>query len=403
MAIKAPGLPPVVVLAPDKFKGSLTAVEAAAALAEGIRKAAPDAQIRTVPVADGGEGTVEAAISAGHQRMASEVTGPLSSVRARADWAFRPGPQGGGEAVVEMAEASGVELLAPGARNAGKATSRGTGEVMTDALILGATRLLLGLGGSACSDAGSGLLHALGMRSEDLQGNPVPDGVEHLHRIHRITVEHLDPRWDGVDVVLASDVDNPLLGSQGAVTVFGPQKGVKPEDVCSYESGIVNFLNVLAEAAGMQWGEHAEQHVRAMADHPGAGAAGGVGFAALAILGAFRRRGIEVVLDLVNIDSALEDATFAVTGEGSLDEQTLQGKAPVGVAQAAVAAGVPVVAVSGRCRLSETQIADAGLQRVWSLSELAGDAEESMRRVRPLLQQAGEQMVSKFLDRGSSG
>lgn len=391
------------VLAPDKFKGSMTAVEVAEALAEGVAAIAPDAHIRSVPVADGGEGTVDAAVSAGHQRMASEVTGPLSSVTVRADWAFRSGPKGGGEAVVEMAEASGLELLAPEARNAGEATSRGTGEIMTEALNQGASKLILGLGGSACSDAGSGLLHALGMRSEDRQGNPVPDGVKHLDRIHRITVEHLDPRWLAVDVVLASDVDNHLLGPQGAVSVFGPQKGVEPEEVPRYEAGIENFVNALAEAAGRHWGQQAEEHMRAMADHPGAGAAGGVGFAALAILGASRRRGIEVVLELVNIDAALEDANLAVTGEGSLDEQSLQGKAPVGVATAATAVGVPVVAVSGRCLLSETQVADLGIQRHWSLSEMADDVEDSMRRARQLLNQVGEEIASKCLDRGSSG
>lgn len=404
MAINAPaGHAPVVVLAPDKFKGSLTAVEAAEALAAGVAAAAPDAQIRSVPVADGGEGTVDAAVSAGHQRMVSEVTGPLSSATVRAGWAFRPGPEGGGEAVIELAEASGLELLVPEARNAGEATSRGTGEVMTEALNQGASRLILGLGGSACSDAGSGLLHALGMRSEDRQGSPVPDGVEHLHLIHRITVKHLDSRWLAADVLLASDVDNHLLGPRGAVTVFGPQKGVAPEDVPRYEAGIENFLNALAEAAGRQWGPQSEQHVRAMASHPGAGAAGGVGFAALAILGASRRRGIEVVLDLVDIDAALDGAALVATGEGSLDEQSLQGKAPVGVAEAARAKGVPVVAVSGRSLLSKAQAEHAGFQQVWSLSELAIDAEDSMRRARQLMNQVGKQIAHKFLGRSSRG
>lgn len=390
------------VLAPDKFKGSLTAVEATEALAEGVKAGAPDAQIRSVPVADGGEGTAAAAITAGYRRMTTEVTGPLTSVTVQASWAFDPQPQGGGEAVIEMAEASGLGLLEPQQRSGAGATSRGTGELMAAALDHGATQLVLGLGGSACSDAGSGLLHALGMRSEDRDGDQVPDGVAHLHRISRITLENLSPRWQTAEVILASDVDNQLLGPQGALAIFAPQKGVQKEDIPRYEAGVENFVNLLTEAAGRQWGTQAGQHVRAMAEALGAGAAGGVGFAALAILGASRRRGIDVVLELVDIDSALIGASLAVTGEGSLDDQSLHGKAPVGVAEAAKARGIPVVAVGGRTLLTEAQAQNAGFQQVWSLSELALDAEDSMRRARQLLHQVGEHIAHQFLDHSSS-
>lgn len=390
---------PTVVLAPDKFKGSLSAAEVTEALAQGIRTAVPNAQIRAVPVADGGEGTVEAAVSAGYQHRTAAVTGPLTSLSVQADWALGPGA----EAVVELAQASGLELLAPEHRRAGAATSRGTGEVMAAALDAGASTVVLGLGGSACSDAGSGMLNALGMRAQDKSGNPVPDGVEHLHMINRISLQHLDPKWAAVKLILASDVDNELLGPDGAVAVFGPQKGVQPHQIPDYEAGVEHFVNLLAQAAGRQWGQQAEAHVRAAATHPGAGAAGGVGFAALAVLGAKRRRGIEMVLELVGVDSALAGASLAITGEGSLDEQSLQGKAPVGIAQAAHAAQVAVVAVCGRSLLSSSQAARAGFQRVFSLSEIAENPADSMTRAHSLLVQIGEQIGTEVLDGRPTG
>lgn len=394
-----PGAAQVIVVAPDKFKGSLTAHEVAEALTAGLHSVIPGAQVRCVPVADGGEGTVDAAVTAGFTRRTACVTGPVSGV-IEAAWALSSSESGvgatGSEAVVELAQASGIELLPPGELSPAAATSRGTGDLLTAALDAGAERIVLGVGGSACNDGGAGLLAALGAELLDVDGHPVPNGGGHVSRVHHISLSGLDPRWRQVELVLASDVDNPLLGPDGAAAVFGPQKGLSEDEVPRYDAGLEHFADRLAQAAGRAWGAEAERHVRAMVDHPAAGAAGGTGFAVMAVLGARRRRGIDVVLDLVGLDRTLDDASLVLTGEGSLDNQSLQGKAPIGVSQAAAARGIPVEAVCGRSLLSERQLDEAGIRRVWSLSELEPVVEESMRRAAELLGQLGQQIGARL-------
>ncbi|WP_405218511.1 glycerate kinase [Agrococcus sp. Ld7] len=368
-----------VVIAPDKFKGSLEAPAVARAIADGILAVRPDAEVDLAPVADGGEGTLDAALSAGYERRSATVTGP-SSTAVEADWGLR-----GCEAVIEMALASGLAVVR-GAPDALRATSRGTGELILAALDAGATHIVLGVGGSANTDGGAGMLSALGVRMLDASGSAVADGGAALVDVVSVDASGLDPRVAGAAFLLASDVDNPLLGPQGAAAVFGPQKGARPEDVVLLELGLSRFAQAVQaafDAAGV-------------ADAPGAGAAGGVGFAALAALDAERRNGIDVVLDFTRLHERLHGADLVVTGEGSIDEQSLGGKTPVGVARAAAAVSVPTVAVCGRTTLDQQRLQDAGFQHTYSLASREPDREISMRDAARLLHQVGEEIAARL-------
>lgn len=365
-----------ILIASDKFKGSLTASEVASALAEGIRSAVAGIHVDAVPVADGGEGTVEAALAAGFGAVFETVTGPTGGpVTAR--YAVRDA-----EAVIEMAAASGLDLLPDGVFAPRDATSRGTGELIRSALDAGCTTVVLGVGGSACTDGGAGMLQALGVRLLDETGAELPGGGGALARLARVDVSGVDPRVSATRFVLANDVDNPLLGPNGAAAVFGPQKGASADDVA------------VLDAALARWGEllEAQPGVRPAATEPGAGAAGGVGFAALAVLGAERVPGIEVVQELTGLAPAIETADLVVTGEGSLDEQSLSGKAPIGVARLAVAAGVPVVAVCGRTTLSPTQAEASGFRRIYAVTELAPDVATAISNAREYVVQIGHRV-----------
>ena len=331
-----------VIIAPDKFKGSLTAPQVAAAIARGLREAVPGLDVRCLPVADGGDGTVDAAVAAGFLRVGRWVTGPVGKP-VPASFAVR-----GDTAVVEVAAASGLAGLSPLAPLT--ATSYGTGELLRSALDVGCRRIVLGVGGSACTDGGKGMIEALGDRVEDFRD---------------------------VDLVLASDVDNPLLGPSGAAAVYGPQKGATPADVRVLESR----LRAWADEVGHEF-----------VDAPGAGAAGGIGFAALALLGARRRPGIEVVLDLVGFASALPGARLVITGEGSLDSQTRHGKAPAGVA--AAANGVPVVAVAGRC---EVEPAELGIKAAYALLDIEPDVTRCLADASTLLARLAGRIAEDWL------
>lgn len=338
-----------VLVAPDKFKGSATAAQVAAHLAAGVRAAGRHAV--ELPVADGGEGTRDAAVAAGFRPVGVTVSGPTGQP-VRAGIAVRHGT-----AVVELAAASGLAQL-PAGPDPMRASSRGTGELVAAALDAGAATVVLGVGGSACTDGGAGMLAALGARLLDADGAPLPDGGAALARLARVDLSGLDRRLAGTRVVLACDVDNPLLGPTGAAAVYGPQKGAGPGEVAELEAALARWASALGEDT---------------ARTPGAGAAGGVGFAALAVLGAERRSGIEVVLELVGFGPLLAGAALVITGEGALDEQTLHGKAPAGVARAARAAGVPVVAVCGRSSLAPDRARAAGLGAVHVLSDVEPD------------------------------
>ena len=373
-----------VVVAPDKLKGSLTAEQAAAAIATGLRRVVPDLEVRHCPVADGGDGTVAAAVSRGWDARTTTVTGPYGDP-VQAQWA-----QQGRTGLVELAEASGLRQ-AGSRRDAPLATSRGTGELVRAALDAGCDEVVIGLGGSACTDGGAGMLQALGARVLDAEGEPVPDGGGPLERAARLDLAGLDPRLRATRLVVASDVDVPLLGPSGAAMSFGPQKGATPEDVERLEAALARWSKVAAVACGLD-------PVQA-AGLPGAGAAGGVGFASLAVLGGERRSGVEEVLELVGFDELVRGAALVVTAEGSLDEQSLHGKAPVGVASAGTQAGVPVVAVVGRCALTPEQTRGAGFSAVRALGDLGADPATLMAQAGPLVEQAAADLAREWLAR----
>jgi glycerate kinase len=373
-----------VVVAPDKFKGSLTASEVAERVTAGIATVAPNIPVVQVPVADGGDGTVAAVAAAGYVAVPVRADGPTG---APVDTAFAVRDA---VAVVELADVSGLRLLPPDRLAPLHASSYGTGQVIRAALERGCHTIVLGIGGAASTDGGAGMLQALGARLLDAAGNELPRGGAALARLDRLDLDGLDPRLAETEVVLASDVDNPLLGPHGAAAVYGPQKGARPDDVA------------LLDAALTRWADLVETAIRHLGtpplrDQAGAGAAGGVGFAAIAVLRAAQRSGIDLVLDLVRFTDHLAGAGLVVTGEGSLDEQTLHGKAPAGVAAAAAAAGVPVVTVSGRLALTDHDLHAAGIQRAYALTHLEPDTQRCIREAGPLLEQLARQLARDWL------
>ncbi|AJF68087.1 glycerate kinase [Streptomyces vietnamensis] len=371
-----------VLVAADKFKGSLTAVQVAERVTAGLRRVLPELTVETLPVADGGDGTVAAAVAAGFERREVRVTGPLGEP-VTAAYALR-----GTTAVVEMAEASGLQLLPPGVFAPLTATTYGSGELLRAALDAGATTLVFGVGGSATTDGGAGMLAALGARFLDAAGEPVGPGGAPLADLATADLSGLDPRFASVDFILASDVDNPLTGPKGAPAVYGPQKGATPDDVRTLDAALAHFATVLEKAIGPRAAEAAVA--------PGAGGAGGIGYGAL-ILGASFRPGIELMLEVLGFAPALERATLVITGEGSLDEQTLHGKAPAGVAAAARAADKEVVAVCGRLALPPEALGAAGIRRAYALAELEPDPAKSMANAGPLLEEAASNIARDFL------
>ena len=363
-----------VVLAPDKFKGTLTAAQVAEHLAAGM----PDVETVTVPVADGGDGLLDAFEAAGFERVPVTAAGPTGEP-ASTHYVRR-----GTEAVVELAAICGLARLGDD-RAPLTATSRGVGEVIAAALDAGCTHLVVGIGGSASTDGGAGLVQALGARALTSDGTDAGSGGGALDGVTTLDLSGLHAGLRDATIEVACDVDNPLTGQRGAAAVYGPQKGASPDDVAKLDAALSHWADVVAAATG-------EDH----RDDPGAGAAGGVGFAAVAILGATLRPGVELVLDMVDFGTAVADADLVVTGEGSLDEQTLNGKTPAGVAAAARKAGVPVVAVAGRCELDEDALHDAGFRDVYVLADEAGSPDEAMRQPGPLLRRIGERIAESL-------
>jgi glycerate 2-kinase len=372
-----------VVVAPDKFKGSLTAAEVTAAVVAGLVRGGFIGEIEALPVADGGDGTVAAAVSAGFRRVELGVRGPVGK-NVTASYALL-----GDTAVVEAAQACGLALLPPGCLAPLTATSRGVGELILTATRMGAKRIVLGVGGVATTDGGAGLLQALGARLTDDKGRELPPGGAALARLAALDLARLRD-LSGVEFLLASDVDNPLLGPAGAAAVYGPQKGASPGEVQLLEAGLRRWADLAEAALG------GPVPVR---DAPGAGAAGGIGFAAMLFLGARMRPGIELLLELASFGSRLDGARLVITGEGSLDAQTLHGKAPVGVARAAAAhdPAVPVVAVAGRCTLTQDELRAAGIARVYALSDLEPDLERSIAYGGELVERLAERITADWL------
>jgi len=353
------------VVAPDKFKGSLSAREAALHIAAGLRARLPALEVRQVPIADGGEGTLEAVCSAGFEFVPVRASGPTGEP-VDSGFALRDGV-----AVIELAEVCGLRRLPEERPEPLRASSFGAGEVMRAALDAGAWTIVLGVGGSASTDGGAGLVQALGARVLDCRGRELPRGGGALLGAERLELEGLHPRLAEVQVVVLADVDNPLLGTRGAARVYGPQKGAEAAEVA------------LLEEALARWAQLAGAHA---AELPGSGAAGGVAFGARALLGARVRAGIDHVLELLRVRERLAGAQLLITGEGSLDRQTLHGKAPAGAARLAATEGVPVFAVAGRIELTAAQLRAAGIADAHALSELEPDAARCIVQAGPLLE-----------------
>ncbi len=335
-----------VVVAPDKFKGSASALEVARALERGLRDAWGEAcEIRLVPMADGGEGTVDAFVESGARRVVSRVHGPLG---APVDAAFA---LDGERAIVEMAAASGLALLAPRERDPLRASSEGTGELIRAALDAGARAIVVAIGGSATNDGGSGMLRALGARFLDGAGEELQPGGAALARLARIDTGGLDPRLRETGFEVAADVDIPLCGPLGASALFGPQKGANAGGVTLLDAALARYAAVAAELLG-----------RDSSAEPGSGAAGGLGFALRAFFGARLRPGVEIVADVRGLNEALAGARACLTGEGAIDAQTLRGKTVGGVAGRARACGVPCVAFAGTLDAqAEAALAERGI------------------------------------------
>ncbi|KUI32233.1 glycerate kinase [Mycobacterium sp. IS-1742] len=369
-----------IVLAPDSFKESMSAAQAIEAMREGVRAARPDADCVGVPMADGGEGTVDAVVDAlDGERVTVEVADALGRpvqatyghVRAR------------GLAVIEMAAAAGLELIAPAERDVLRAGTFGVGQLISDALDRGATEFLIGLGGSATNDGGAGMLTALGGRLYDGAGAPLPPGGAALADLDRIDLDGLDPRLSAVRIQLACDVTAPLLGPTGASAVFGPQKGASAADVARLEAALARFAEV-ADAA------HAET--------PGAGAAGGLGFALLEFLGATSRPGVEVVAETVGLEQALRGAAWVLTGEGGVDAQTLMGKTPFGVAQVAARTGTRVAIFAGRVGDDASVLLEHGVDEIVGITPAGTPLERALREGPQSLARA----VADFLRRADT-
>ncbi|MFL5800094.1 MAG: glycerate kinase [Actinomycetota bacterium] len=340
-----------VLVAPDKFRGTLTADEAALALARGWLRARPADEVEELPLADGGEGTLDALVAAlGGERRAITVTGPLGDP-VEAAFGLLPGPSG----VVEMALASGLALVPGGRGDPLRATTFGTGELILAACRAGARSVVVCIGGSATNDGGAGAAQALGFRLLDGDGRDLDVGGGALARLERIDASGVSPDVAGVRFVVASDVDNPLTGAAGAAAVYGPQKGASPRDVRALDAALDRLAAVVRRDVGAD-----------VAGRPGAGAAGGLGFGLMAFLGAELRPGIEVVMEAVRFDERLEGADAVVTGEGKFDQQSFHGKTVGGVLEAAARRHRPVAVVCGTAEASASEVP------VVSLVELVG-------------------------------
>lgn len=354
-----------ILIAPDKFKGSLTAAEAAASIAEGALRVYPDAVATQFPIADGGEGTLEAAVAAGYEERLNAVVGPILAPLGAA-WAIRKAGDGKVTAVIETAQASGLADMEPTPANALRAHSYGCGQLIAAALDAGATEIVLGLGGSAMTDGGSGALRALGLKPLDSAGNVVPLGGGSLADVTTLDTSGLDPRLSATTFRIAVDVRNPLYGTSGAAHVFAPQKGADQDAAEMLDAGLRNWASVLREATGRD------------VNVPGAGAAGGFPASFLAFTNATLEGGFALVAGLTGLAAQLDQADLVITGEGSMDSQSLTGKAPIALANAARDRGIPVIVVAGRILVTFEDLAGHGVVAAAQLLDVASSPDDAV-------------------------
>lgn len=380
-----PNHPLRLIIAPDKFKGSLTAIRAAQALAEGARRACPEASIDLAPIADGGEGTVDALVEAtGGYHLSAQVAGPLPD-RDRVEARF--GLLGDGEtAVIEMAAASGLVLIAPAQRDPLRTTTYGTGELILKALDVGAKRIILGIGGSATNDGGAGMAQVLGFSLLDDAGREIEPGGGALAKLKRIDGSNRDRRLEQTEIRIACDVDNPLCGPQGASATYGPQKGATPEMVRQLDQNLENLARVIVRDLNVS-----------VRDLPGAGAAGGLGAGLVAFAGGKLQRGIDLVLDAIHLKDRLVGADLCLTAEGSLDASTAHGKAVAGVARLARSLGCPTIALAGRIGAGASDVLGQGVSAYFSICPGPIAESVAIEQAADLLANAAEQAVRAFL------
>ena len=361
----------------DSYKGSLSSVEAGEAVKRGILRAVPDAQVQMIPIADGGEGTAEAYLAAcGGRRVERTVTGPCGTP-VRAAYAVLPD----GTAVIEMAASSGLPLVPADKRDPKVTTTRGFGELIRDALDDGAKRFILGIGGSATNDGGTGMLRALGWRFLDGNGAELPEGGAALAGLARIEAA-ADPRLGAAEILVACDVDNPLCGERGSSAVFGPQKGASPADVALLDAALDHYADVAAAAIGTDCRNDA-----------GAGAAGGLGFALKAFCGASLVPGVDLLLETARFDEKLAEAECVITGEGSTDFQTAYGKAPVGVSRRAAKRGIPAFIISGGLGKGFEAVYREGVTAAFSIADRPMTLEYALENAAALLEGAAERLA----------
>ena len=372
-----------IVIAPDSFKGSLSALKAAEAIERGVKKAVPDAQTVLVPVADGGEGTLDSLVSATNGRKVQvKVKGPLLEP-VQAEY----GVLGDGETcVIEMARASGLNLIEPSRLNPMITTTYGTGELITKALDDGCRKFILAIGGSATNDGGAGMLQALGMKLLDGEGQSIQGGGGALRELAKIDASDFDARIANSEFLIASDVQNPLIGKEGASYVFGPQKGATAEMVDHLDRNLKHFADLVEEQTGIRLHEMA-----------GAGAAGGIGGAFQAFFPSKMRRGIDMVIEYTGLKEKLIGAEFVFTGEGQIDYQTASGKTPMGVAQAAKREGIPVFALAGSIGQGIDALYEHGITSVHSIINGPMQLDMAMKLGAELLEQTAEQVTRTYV------
>jgi len=352
-----------IVVAPDSFKGSLTAVEVSDAIEQGIREIFPEAEIKKIPMADGGDGTVQCLVNAtGGKILREKVTGPLGD-EVLASYGILGDKK---TAVIEMAEASGLTLVPENKRNPLITTTYGTGQLIKSALGQGCRKMIIGIGGSATNDGGAGMVQALGGKLLDKGGEEIGFGGGELKKVFRINTKYLDKRLSETKVLIASDVSNPLCGPKGASRVYGPQKGATPEMIKKLDESLAYFAEIIKRDLNKD-----------IKNIPGAGAAGGLGAGLIAFLDAELRPGIEIIIEIVKLERAIQDADLVITGEGKIDSQTIYGKAPIGVAKIAKKYNIPVIAVAAIIGDDADIVHQYGIDTLLKISEPPMNLNES--------------------------
>ena len=365
-----------IVIAPDSFKGSLTALQVSDAVEQGVKRIFPNVQIEKVPMADGGEGTVQSLVDAtGGQLLAESVTDPLGG-KVEANY----GILGDGvTAVIEMAAASGLPLVPLDKRNPMLTTTYGTGELIKAALERGCRKFIIGIGGSATTDGGGGVAQALGVRLLDSNGKDIEFGGIGLSKLAKIDMSTIDERIAETETVVACDVDNPLTGQRGAARVYGPQKGATPEQVELLDQYLEHFAEIVKRDLGKD-----------VKETPGSGAAGGLGAGLMAFLNAELKSGIDIVIEASDLRKRMAGADLVITGEGQLDEQTAYGKTPTGVSRVAEEMGIPVLAIAGGIKSGAETSYEEGIDAMMSIVPGPISLEEAIERSSELVAETAE-------------